>query len=200
MNRISHNTILSIAALGILAVAGVIILISNQTQAIISGGEVDATDIFHPTGWIGDRDDLKFAPSWPDPQSQQSQKLADTCIRIDYSARGPKGWAGIYWQYPEDNWGKLPGYDLKGATELRFMARADQKAKAEFMIGGIDNDSVNPPISTGNKTLTRDWQEFNISLAKEDLRNVIGGFFWTSSRDTNPGGCTIYLKRIRYVY
>jgi len=53
------------------------------------------TEMRHPSGWMGDWDDVTFNDSYTtDPHSGAN------CIKITYSANGSQGynWSGIYWQ------------------------------------------------------------------------------------------------------
>ena len=162
---------------------------------------------FIPSGWMGDLENWHGDPqevideAWSDnPQS------GDTCIRIKYTP-GAEGWGGIYWQFPKNNWGDLPGYNLSGALKVVFWARGENGTeKAEFKTGGIKvrgkkfKDSFGP-VTTDPPLikLTKEWKEYNISLGEEDLSMVIGGFCWVTNRDQNPKGCTIYLDNISFV-
>ena len=70
------------------------------------------------------------------------------------------------------------------------------------MIGGIEGsryeDTINPPISTGEIELARNWTDYKIDFLKsDDLSQVIGGFCWLTTENT-PAGETIYLKEIRF--
>ena len=195
MKRTSSILIL-VAAAAVFITFGVLLL-SGGNRAEAQPAEVDISDLgFKPTGYMGDIGDIKFTSGWMDNER-------GACIKIDYSAANSsgKGWAGIYWQYPPGNWGDQPGKYLTGARDLKFWARGENgKESAEFMVGGIPGDSVTPALSTGEVNLTAKWTEYHIDLSNRDLSNVKGGFFWTSSREKNPNGCTIYLADIKYVY
>ncbi len=131
---------------------------------------------FVPSGWMGDWLDLSFSGNWYD-----NPRSGNSCIKTTYSAKGTQGnqWAGIYWQYPENNWGEKPGNDLTGATKLTFWARGEKGSeKAEFKVGGINrspfNDQQKPyqdscdALSTGIVLLTDEWREYSIDLIKPD--------------------------------
>jgi hypothetical protein len=170
-----------------------------------SGKELNILGKFIPSGWMGDTGDISYLKNYNDSSRDDS-----TCIEIKYSAAGSngEGWAGIYWQYPENNWGEKPGRtDLVGATKLTFWARgALGGEKAEFKVGGISNpdkphsDSIEVPATTDVIVLSNDWTEYTIDLAGQDLSNIIGGFCWVTNTDQNPNGCTIYLDDIKYVW
>ena len=161
---------------------------------------VNVPDAFYSGGWMGDWGDITL-----DDASTDNPHSEPICIKITYSAARSQGegWAGIYWQYPDKNWGDKPdGRDLTGATQLTFWARGEKGGeKAEFKVGGITGkypDSIQPPVSTGITVLSDKWQQYTIDLTGKDLSHIIGGFCWVTNKDQNPHGCTIYLDDIRY--
>lgn len=161
---------------------------------------INVSDAYYPSGWMGDWGDITLDDSCTDnPHSEP------TCIKIAYSAARSqgKGWAGIYWQYPDSNWGDNPdGRDLTGATKLTFWARGEKgEEKAEFKVGGITGkypDTIQPAASTGVIILSDKWQQYTIDLADKDLSHIIGGFCWVTNKNQNPYGCTIYLDDVRF--
>ena len=129
---------------------------------------------FIPSGWMGDIGDLEYSS-----YDISNPRSGLTSLRIDYSAKGTNGWAGIYWQYPENNWGdKGSGLDLSGATKVTFWARGKNGGEwVKFFVGGINRapyhnsnfsheDSFGP-IGTGSVRLSKDWQEFTIPLDRD---------------------------------
>lgn len=153
-----------------------------------------------PSGWMGDFGDLKYNDAERDNPAD-----GQTCIKITYTgeAKQNANWAGIYWQYPVNNWGdrQQPNYDLTGYKRLTFYARGAKGGEkiAEFKIGGIsgehgDSDGVN----IGPIELTKDWKKYTIELADKNLSHIIGGFCFSASRDDNPDGYVMYLDEIRF--
>lgn len=124
------------------------------------------------------------------------------CLRVIYKATGPKGWAGIYWQDPANNWGDVPGragYDLRGATKLTFWAKGENGGERvhEFRVGGIVGQYPDSDVANlSNVRLSRDWKQYTIDLSKKDLRHIIAGFGIFVSKAENPSGATIYLDDI----
>ncbi|MCX7615633.1 MAG: hypothetical protein N2Z65_07765, partial [Clostridiales bacterium] len=118
---------------------------------------------FFPSGWMGDRDDLTL-----DVASMENPHSKDTCIKVDYSAKKSQGngWAGVYWQYPDKNWGEKRGYNWskKGLSKLTFWAKGE--GTVTFKVGGI-KDEV--PASSGAVVLENAWKEYEISLNGKDL-------------------------------
>lgn len=141
---------------------------------------------FFPSGWMGDGKDgrkyLSLANVTTDVRGET--KIA---VRIDYQA-GPVGWAGVYWQYPDGNWGTQPGMNLTGAREIVFLSRGEKGGEVvEFKTGGIHGayrDSFER--SLGKVALDKSWKEYRIDIAKENLSNVIGVFACVAP--AAPGG------------
>jgi len=161
---------------------------------------LDISDYYFPSGWMGDYQDIRYEPVSTNVSPHGN---ARSSIEIRYSAKtsNGKGWAGIYWQYPENNWGDKPsGYNLTGFSRLTVWAKGQKGGeRGEFKIGGITGeypDSLQPVQGTGMQTLSTEWKQYSIDLAGKDLSHTIGGFVWVSSRNENPNGCVIYLSEI----
>jgi outer membrane protein OmpA-like peptidoglycan-associated protein len=154
---------------------------------------------YAPSGYMGDSDLTMSGAYTQTPQGE------GPCLRVNYKASGPKGWAGIYWQDPANNWGDIPGragYDLRGATRVTFWARGESGGERihEFRVGGIVGQYPDSDVATlSNIRLTPDWKPYLIDLAKKDLRHVIGGFGLFVNKAENPGGMVFYLDDIIYV-
>jgi hypothetical protein len=154
---------------------------------------------YSPSGWMGDWSDLSL-----DEASTESPQAGKNCLKISYSAKSEqqKGWTGIFWQRPANNWGdKNAGLDLTGATVLKFWARGAQGGEVieKFQVGGIRgrfSDSSQTILSS--ITLTSEWKEYTIMLTNKDLTSLIGGFAWATSKRSNPEGCVFYLDDIRF--
>jgi len=154
---------------------------------------------FIPSGWMGDYGDLKY-----DSASSDKPHSGVSCLKITYGNKASQGarWAGMYWQYPANNWGNMDtSYNLSKATKLTFWARGDKGGERieEFKMGGItgeypDSDSA----GIGPVVLTTEWQQFTIDLQGKDLSSIIGGFCWASNIDVNPDGIIFYLDDIQY--
>jgi len=159
-------------------------------MSIISlGAAVCVPDWFYPTS-AGDIGDIRI------------EDIDAGTKRIIYtpSSSGVLGWAGIYWLYPADNLGSNSGLDLSGARDLKFSAKGEREALAEFIVGGVRgtySDSIQPTLLR-QEGLAGEYSDFSIDLQGQDLSSVIRGFGVIVSRDQNQGGCTIYLRNICY--
>lgn len=143
---------------------------------------------FYPSGWIGDGEE---------GEKYLTYKQLKDYLKISYSP-GPKGWAGICWQFPDGNWGNQPGRNLTGAQKLTFRARGETGREViQFKSGGITGKTYEDSFekSIGWVALSSYWTEYVIDLRGLDLSNVIGAFAWIASQDRNRDHViTFYLK------
>ena len=161
----------------------------------------EVSGYFYPSGWMGDGEKGEAYIQLND-QWKENSHSAPTCIRITYHPN-KKGWAGIYWQYPDGNWGDSPGRRINGAKRLTFWARGEKGGElVTFKAGGINaagkkyRDSFEMVI--GPVELKKEWQKHEIDLAGADLSSVLGAFAWSANRSGNPDGLTFYIDDIRY--
>jgi hypothetical protein len=154
------------------------------------------TSEFFPSGWMGDGEagGKYLSVSKIGANVNGKNKIA---TKITYR-RGPNGWAGIYWQHPDKNWGERPGLDLTGARKITFMARGEKGGEVvEFLAGGIKGQHADSfKKSIGDTLLTPAWQAFEIDLEGLDLRNVVGAFAW-SAPIPESGELTFYVADIQ---
>jgi len=151
---------------------------------------------FYPSGFMGDGNEgakyIQLNPQWKD------NCHTTPCVRVSY-VPGPRGWAGVYWQYPDGNWGKEPGRELKGAKKLEFWAKGEKGGElVSFKVGGVNQEKYKDSLENllGPVELSTEWKRFEIDLSDADTSSVIGAFAWTASKDGNPRGLTFYLDDI----
>jgi hypothetical protein len=126
----------------------------------------------------------------------------DMCIKVSYQP-GAIGWAGVYWQYPPNNWGDQPGRTIRGSTKVTFWAAGQKGGEiVEFKSGGIASGAKKYKdtyeATLGSIALTKDWKRYEISIKGKDLSDVIGAFAWVATADANPGGLTFYLADMQF--
>ena len=162
----------------------------------------DPRNHYTPSGFYGDYGAIKLTENW-----KITPHSGKTCIQVVYSgiATQRNGWAGVYWQQPENNWGKFPeptGYNLSHISKLSFWVRGQLGGeRIQFLVGGIQGpygDSLQPAVNTPIITLTTSWQLNTISLEGKNLAHIIGGFAWVAYNTDNPHGATFYLDDIVY--
>ncbi len=195
-SRSRFNLIILILLLGVFSVYKFVFL-SRKFSTIKTPFEVSA--YFYPSGWMGDAEEgtdvVQFDDQWKD------NCKTPPCIRISYHPSG-KGWAGMYWQYPDSNWGDKPGRKIVGATKIVFWARGENGGEiVKFKAGGISapnkryQDSFE--VSTGFISLSKKWKKYEIDLTGADLSSVIGAFAWIAKKNGNLN-TTFYLDDICY--
>jgi hypothetical protein len=157
---------------------------------------VDA--LFYPSGWMGDGESgERFVVYRRRAANVDGQET--TVIALTYR-RGPKGFAGIYWQYPDANFGEKPGRNLVGARRVSFLAKGEHGGEiVEFKSGGISGryrDSYE--VSLGKIVLQREWTKYTLNLSSSDLSSVIGVFAWEVAASDNEGTeVTTYIANLQ---
>ena len=153
---------------------------------------------YSASGWMGNHNDLSLNSA-----SSENPFQGNTCVKISYSPKedNPLGWAGIYWQYPTNNWGEQSGRKvLNGMKRLTFYARGEIGGEVIiFKIGGIQGEQYSDSDMVEQKfTLSKKWKKYNINLKGKDLSHIIGGFLVLCENKTNPKGAIIFLDEIGY--
>ncbi len=169
----------------------------RAAEAIQVSLPFDLEAMFYPSGWMGDGESGTEYLSF----RRQSARLDGEeviAVRIEYS-RGPNGWAGIYWQSPENNWGDRSGRVLLGASRISFYARGERGGEiVEFKSGGISGGRYRDSFerSLGKLSLRSTWNRYEIDLSGEDLSSVIGAFAWIAAASDNEDPVVIYLAKL----
>ena len=142
-----------------------------------------------------------------EPVSKENPHAGVFTLRISISPEiyQRDGWAGIYFLYPEGNWGGYPGRNLMGATKISFWARANQPIEVELTAGGVNRTNRDPalaqsdsfgPLKTGPIEIARTWKNYEISLNGQDLSSVIGAFALLTKWKRGDEHNAIYLDDI----
>lgn len=183
-----------------LAIAAAFIYLPAESEAELGKKIVvfdDANKAFTPSGWMGDSRALRIDEKCP--TKPHSGKY---CQKWTYALKGEQenGWAGVYYQYPANNWGKKKGYNLTGYKKMTFWARGDRGGEViTVKAGGITGPYPDSFLAElGDITLTPDWKEYTMNLSKKDLSNVVGGFCFAVNSTDNPKGCIFYFDDIVY--
>ena len=172
------------------------------------------SSVFTPSGFMGDSqtdyNGIQLSNQTSRCLARQPNALGD-CYTINWTPTFVMGqktaWVGVYWQYPADNWGMLPGHAIApGATKVTFLAAGAAGGEdVVFIVGGVNNPST--PAGGANSdpfkeqtevTLTKSWAPYEISLSSSDsYSSVIGGFAWSiTTSSTAP--VTFYIDDIEW--
>lgn len=149
---------------------------------------------YDATGWMGDHDAVAM-----DVRCSVNPHEGKTCLKAEF--RKDKGWGGVVWQSPAQDWGdRHGGYNLSGATTLSFWARGETGGeKVKFGFGLIGRDKKFYDTAKGELSkvvLTAGWKRYTIALKGKDLTRIKSGFYWVVAGAGKP--VTFYLDDIRY--
>lgn len=146
------------------------------------------SDHFSPTGYMGDGTTIGVVNMVASACPSRAPGATGDCYQVTYTPPVPtaSGWAGVYWQYPGNNWGGYPGHTVQpGATHATVWAMGTAGGEpVTFKVGGIAvgdatqayHDSIS--ASAAPVTLTTQWQSFSVDFGGAKYDEVLGGFAW----------------------
>ena len=149
-----------------------------------------------PSGVMGNAKSLTLDGGWKETVFEGAN-----AIRMHYAGR--RGWVGVAWQHPPDNWGDEDGgFDLTGASALEFWVRGESGGeKASFSVGLLDKKTDYPDsviVKTRVIELASEWTKFRIGFEEgDDLSSLKVAFVVTLEGQRSP--VTVYLDSIRFV-
>lgn len=152
-------------------------------------------DVFAASGYMGDAEvgGLSDSPACP----QRAGEGLGNCHRLTWTPAGV-GWAGIYWQGPENNWGQSAGIPIApGATAIRAWAWAETPATIELFAGGIAGDFSDTFDVRTSAALTETPTEVVLDLSGETYDAVIGGFGFSIGGDPD-GPVVLHIDDITW--
>jgi hypothetical protein len=176
---------------------------SNQSGTPIDY-PIDLESLYVPSGRMGDAEAGEpYVSFHRDYRGLRRPGDHDGFVtRVSYSG-GPVGWAGVYWQWPDGNWGENPGRSLS-ARRVAFHARGETGGElVEFKVGGIGSDGAQTfrdsvDRSSGGVRLEPEWKRYEIELSDQDLSSVIGGFAWIVQARANSDHVVFYIDNVRF--
>jgi hypothetical protein len=171
------------------------------------------SDQFFPSGFMGDSPTDFNAITMTSDSAQcpaRAPGAQGACYAMTWTPTFVMGatsaWVGVYWQYPSNNWGALPGKPISpGATKVTFSAQgAKGGEQVEFLAGGVNVAGSNPSLTNADTfsastkvTLTTSWAPYEIPLTGDAYSTVIGAFAWTiTTSATDP--ITFYVDDIAW--
>jgi hypothetical protein len=162
------------------------------------------SDHFAPTGFMGDGVAAGSVTMTTDATAcagEPAAAMAGNCYTVTYQpqpivAPAPSTWGGVYWQYPDNNWGTSPPDTVvAGAKSVTFYAKGKNgNESVTFQAGGITNTiSATTPYTdtfTIRQTfaLTTTWTKYTLPLTGLTYSGgVLGGFAWVvTATNANP--------------
>ena len=118
------------------------------------------------------------------------------CVKLTWAPNGAE-WVGFYFQYPENNWGDLPGLEIEsGATHVRYTAWGETGSeRANFATGIADADGFN--VESGYATLPDSPTQGFLELP-EGITEVTGAFAWFLENPTGADEVVFYLDQVEW--
>jgi hypothetical protein len=152
-------------------------------------------DWYGPSGYMGDGENSGAIADDMTCLDDRPSDWMGRCHRYTWTPSG-LAWAGVYWQYPDGNWGDLPGLPIpEGATSIKFRAwGATGTEKVDFMVGMEAVDGFQ--VTQEQLSLTTSPQQFTLSLGTSTYGKVVGGFGWVAKEATAP--MTFHIDDIRW--
>jgi hypothetical protein len=156
------------------------------------------SDDFLPTGFMGDSP-TDFNAITMSSDSSQCPARVSGAVGVCYSVTwapvlgsgASSAWVGVYWQYPGNNWGALPGRPVQpGASKVTFAAAGVAGGEqVQFIVGGVNTTpgaSSDAGLTHADSfkaaktvTLTATWATYEIPITGDTYEDVIGGFAWS---------------------
>lgn len=180
---------------------------SSKANSCASGfvlpAPLDVEKEFIASGWMGDAEKGKQFLQMLSVAAEKARTGDGNSLvtKFRYQA-GSIGWAGVYWQWPANNWGDKPAKQIQGASKISFWAAGQKGGEiVEFKAGGITGKQCRDSfeVSLGQVALTKEWKNYEIPLRRsQSALAVVGAFAWVATSDANPGGLTFYIDSIRY--
>jgi hypothetical protein len=162
-----------------------------KLPAIIAGGEGEP--LWSASGFMGDAGAIQMEAA-----STDQPKVGKDCLKVTFAK--DKGWGGVVWQSPANDWGEKPGgWDLGPATALKFWVRgATGGEKIKFGFGVIGNDKKFGDSAKIERevTMTTEWQEVVLDVSGRDLSRIKTGFMWVAGAQGKP--FTFYVDHARW--
>jgi len=144
------------------------------------------------------------------------------CFTFDY-VPGPNLFAGVYFQYPANNWGGEVGLPVHAdkftKVSFKYAVSDNNQTTLRFEAGGIglpmhSMDDIAKGFTNSDQfvaqdlpsTATPDWQSFSLTIPPSQLptvTNIIGAFAWYASYPmgadfTTLPPTTIYIDDLVY--
>ena len=145
-----------------------------------------------------------FVPSGFFPAGEATNIVAVDCPTRPAGAMGTchgftwtpaaDGFAGVWWQYPEGNWGEAPGLEVPaGATAITFTAWGKDGGETVEFLSGYASDGYErkSPVITLTTTPT----EYTLFLTGATYTDIAGAFGWVTTSKAGSA-VTVYIDDI----
>jgi len=153
---------------------------------------------FVPSGWMGGfTSDYGMLTDTCTAVSRPSD-IDNKCTMITF--KSSPIWGGVFWQYPDKNWGDTIGLTIVNAKKVTFWAKGNAGGEiVKFKAGGIKDRLYKDSFERETIwiTLGTVWKQYEIDLTNANLSMIIGGFAWVSESVAGKE-ITFYIDEIMY--
>lgn len=168
-------------------------------------------DYFAPSGWAGDAASGGLAV--PECDRDREPGAEGNCHLFEYTPMPPAipgsaSWAGVFFQYPEGNWGEYAGLSIApGAQRVSFLAAGASGGEiVTFRAGGIGDPNAGTCADEFDRDVTvrlsQDFQRYEIDLQDAPYSRVISPFSWKISKvlfsGESPETISFYLDDLHW--
>ncbi|MCY1032401.1 hypothetical protein OV207_13095 [Corallococcus sp. BB11-1] len=161
----------------------------TETDAGVDAGPQSAFPLavdgtWAPSGYMGDRGGITTEPTCHTPRPGAG---LGACHKFTLT-KGADGWGGVYWHYPEGNWGTQEGVAVPaGAKSVSFYAWGAEGGEAiGFFVGNGQKTLDKFKIETGDIVLNAVPTRYTIDISIINYGNVSGGFGWSAAGKDVP--------------
>jgi hypothetical protein len=160
------------------------------------------SDYYSPDGFFGDGEiagKVNLTKSCP----TRAPGAAGDCYTIEYRP-DIKGYAGIFWQHPHNNWGDRPGHRVgPGATRVTFQARGPGGQIVTAGGGQMDSKPFGDSFKLEEVTvsLSDTWTPHEVPFRGMNYagpNGVIGAFLIVVKAGAEDQPITFFLDDIRW--
>jgi hypothetical protein len=162
------------------------------------------SDHYAPEGFFGDgetRGQVEMSRTCPD----RAPGASGDCYTLTYRP-GVRRFAGVFWQYPHNNWGFWPGhYIAPGAARIAFQARGARGGET-ITAGAGQSDTPHQhrdsfSLDGTTVALTDRWSEYQVLFRGSTYAGasgVIGAFLISMVAPENDQTVVVHLDDIRW--
>ncbi|MFT7621411.1 MAG: hypothetical protein ACI9WU_000574 [Myxococcota bacterium] len=156
-------------------------------------------DHYAPSGYFpeGEAGNIQPEPACP----MRAGDEAGVCHGFSWTPGSSEGFAGVWWQHPDGNWGDDPGLEVAaGATALTFWAWGAAGGETVRFLSGFASDGFE--LSTEELTLTTTPTEYTIHFGTASYTTIAGGFGWVATGaagtgPADPAAVTLFIDDIQ---
>ena len=142
-------------------------------------------DWYGPSGYMGDGENPGAIEDAMTCLADRPTTWMGRCHHYTWTPTSVE-WAGVYWQYPDGNWGDRPGLAIPaGATRVSFRAwGATGTEVVDFMVGMMAIDGFQ--VDRMEVALGTEPAQYTLELGGASYGRVVGGFGWVTKDSATP--------------